>query len=65
MNLREDQVESFYQILETEKTNIFSEMNKKNIDAKELRKLNKMFAVLNTLQSNLLKLRQLIRQKLE
>jgi hypothetical protein len=65
MNLSESQIDSFYQTIETEKSNILNKMKEKNIDEKEMRKLNKLFAVLNNTQSNLLKLRQLIKPKLE
>jgi len=65
MNISECNIDSFYQTVETEKTNILNKMKMKNIDDKELRKLNKLLSAYNSLQVSLLKIRLLIRPSLE
>ena len=65
MNLTENNIDSFYQSIETEKMNTLNKMKLKNIDDKEIRKLNKLFSTFNTLQAVLLKLRQLIKKELD
>jgi hypothetical protein len=65
MTLTEQSLDNFYQTIETEKSNVLNKMKEKNIDKKELRKLNNLLTSYNSLQANILKLRQLIRPELE
>jgi hypothetical protein len=65
MNLTEQNIDNFYQTIETEKSNVLNKLKEKNIDDKEIRKLNKLFSTFNTLQAVLLKLRQLIKKELD
>jgi len=61
MSLSENQIDVFYQVLEMEKSNLLNKMKEKNTDEKESRKLNKTFCSISNIQSNLLRLRNMIR----
>ena len=63
--ISENQIDQLYQTIETEKSSVLNKMKENNIDAKELHKLNKLFGCYCNVQTNLLRLRQLIKKELE